>query len=492
MSDAIDTTFDLIIIGSGPGGYTAAIRASQLGLKTAIVEREQLGGICLNWGCIPTKALLRSAELYRDIGRAQDHGFGVSGPVTVDLQRLVARSRGAASKLSGGVRYLMKKNAIRVIEGQGALGLLNAGGLRSVRVSRPGQPDTKLQAPRVILATGARARQLPGIDADGLLVWTYRDALMPPALPGSLLVVGSGAIGIEFASFYRALGVSVTVVEAMDRVLPAEDAEISGIARVSFERQGTTFHTATQLEAVDKGVDNVTASLRRPNGALHRLTVDRVLLAVGICGNVESLGLENTRVRVEKTHVAVGPFSQTDEPGIYAIGDIVPGPALAHVASAEGIICVEKIAGHHPEPLKTQRHDAIYNAIAALEKVRFGELPAETGELFLRDVVLGVEIGNLAIERGERLVEPLVAAINLGLVGGELFLDGPGRIDLLACGCLLVDAFLQLRGRHHAIGRAFRYRAFGGLVGGKRTGRCESNERRHDDGASQVHRRNHG
>ena len=353
MSDATDTTFDLIIIGSGPGGYTAAIRASQLGLKTAIVEREQLGGICLNWGCIPTKALLRSAELYRDIGHAQDHGLGVPGPVTIDLQRLVARSRGAASKLSGGVRYLMKKNAIRVIEGQGVLGHLNADGLRSVRVSRPGQPDTTLHAPRVILATGARARQLPGIDADGLLVWTYRDALMPPALPGSLLVVGSGAIGIEFASFYRALGVNVTVVEAMDRILPTEDAEISGIARASFERQGMTFHTATQLEAIDKGVDNgadnradnVTATLRGPNGALHKLTVDRVLLAVGICGNVESLGLEHTRVRVEKTHVMTGPFGQTDEPRIYAIGDLAGAPWLAHKASHEAVICVEHMAG---------------------------------------------------------------------------------------------------------------------------------------------------
>ena len=345
MSDAIDTTFDLIIIGSGPGGYTAAIRASQLGLKTAIVEREQLGGICLNWGCIPTKALLRSAELYRDIGRAQDHGFGVPGPVTIDLQRLVARSRSAASKLSGGVRYLMKKNAIRVIEGQGALGHLNADGLRSVHVSRSGQPDTTLQAPRVILATGARARQLPGIDADRLLVWTYRDALMPPALPGSLLVVGSGAIGIEFASFYRALGVNVTVVEAVDRILPAEDAEISGIARASFERQGMTFHTATQLEAIDKGAGSVTATLRGQGGALHSLTVDRVLLAVGICGNVESLGLEHTRVRVEKTHVVAGPLSQTDEPGIYAIGDLAGAPWLAHKASHEAVICVEHMAG---------------------------------------------------------------------------------------------------------------------------------------------------
>lgn len=342
-------SFDLIVIGSGPGGYTAAIRASQLGLKTAIVEREQLGGICLNWGCIPTKALLKSAELYRDIHHAQEHGFGVTGPVTIDLQKLVARSRGAATKLSGGVRYLMKKNAVRVIEGQAELGPLDAAGLRRVHVRSTNQTDhaadAVLTAPKVILATGARARTLPGIEADGRLVWTYRDALVPPALPGSLLVVGSGAIGIEFASFYRALGVEVTVVEALERILPAEDAEISAIAHASFARQGMKFHVNTQLAALTKGADSVTAALRGPDGVVQQLTVDRVLLAVGICGNVESLGLESTRVRVEKTHVVTGPFGQTDEPGIYAIGDLAGAPWLAHKASHEAVVCAEHLAG---------------------------------------------------------------------------------------------------------------------------------------------------
>ena len=344
-SSTSPTAFDLIIIGSGPGGYTAAIRASQLGLKTAIVEREQLGGICLNWGCIPTKALLKSAELYREISHAQEHGFGVPGPVTIDLPKLVARSRGAATKLSGGVRYLMKKNAVRVIEGQGRLGTLDAAGLRSVHVSSTGKADTVLTAPKVILATGARARTLPGIEADGRLVWTYRDALTPPALPGSLLVVGSGAIGIEFASFYRALGVDVTVVEALDRILPAEDAEIAALARTSFERQGMMFHVDTQLATLTRGTDDVTVGLRGPGGVLQNLRVDRVLLAVGIVGNVESLGLESTRVRVVNTHVVTGPFGQTDEPGIYAIGDLAGAPWLAHKASHEAIVCAEHLAG---------------------------------------------------------------------------------------------------------------------------------------------------
>ena len=350
MPAAMDSAhhFDLIVIGSGPGGYTAAVRASQLGLRTAIVEREQLGGICLNWGCIPTKALLKSAELYRDISHAQEHGFGVPGPVTVDLQRLVARSRDAATKLSGGVRFLMQKNAVQVIEGAAELGTVDAAGLRSVRVRHAGTPataDTVLTAPKVILATGARARTLPGIAADGRLVWTYRDALTPPALPGSLLVVGSGAIGIEFASFYRALGVAVTVVEAQECILPAEDAEISQLARASFERQGMKFHVSTQLAGLEPGADCVTAALRTADGTLTHLTVDRVLLALGICGNVEALGLESTRVQVEKTHVLTGPFGQTDEPGIYAIGDLAGAPWLAHKASHEAVLCVEHLAG---------------------------------------------------------------------------------------------------------------------------------------------------
>jgi dihydrolipoamide dehydrogenase len=333
-----DTNFDLAVIGAGPGGYVAAIRAAQLGLKTVIVEREHLGGICLNWGCIPTKALLRTAELYHQMGRAAEFGLACDN-LRFDLARVIERSRKIAAKLSSGVAYLMKKNKIAVIdgearlEGQGKLAIAGKGGERST-----------IAAKHIIIATGARARELPGLEADGRLVWTYKQAMVPQAFPKSLLVIGSGAIGIEFASFYRTLGAEVTVVEMLDRILPAEDAEISALARKAFAKQGMTIHTGTTVEGLNRHDDSVTARLAKP-GLTGELAVDRVILAIGITGNVEGLGLEEQGVKIDKGHIVVDEWCRTGIPGLYAIGDVVGPPWLAHKASHEGVLCVEKIAG---------------------------------------------------------------------------------------------------------------------------------------------------
>ncbi|MSP87698.1 MAG: dihydrolipoyl dehydrogenase [Alphaproteobacteria bacterium] len=347
-----DTTFDLIIVGGGPGGYVAAIRAAQLGMKTALVEREHLGGICLNWGCIPTKALLRSAEVGHLIKHADAYGFSVQG-VSFDIANIVQRSRKVAAQLSGGVKHLLKKNKVTVFDGQGKLAGM-AGALRKLAVTKDGKPVADLAAKHVILATGARARTLPGLEPDGKLVWTYKEAMVPPAMPKSLLVVGSGAIGIEFASFYRTLGAEVTVVEILDRIVPVEDEEISAFARKSFEKQGMKIITSAQVKSLKKGADSVTATID-DGGKMSEITVDRVILALGIVGNVENIGLEGTKVNVEKTHVVTDPWLATGEPGVYAIGDLVGPPWLAHKASHEGVLCVERIAGvkglHPIDPL---------------------------------------------------------------------------------------------------------------------------------------------
>jgi dihydrolipoamide dehydrogenase len=333
-----DSNFDLIIVGGGPGGYVAAIRAAQLGLKTACVEREHLGGICLNWGCIPTKALLRSAEVGHLLKHADAYGWSASN-VTFDLAKVVERSRKISKQLSTGVAHLLKKNKVTVFDGQGRLN-----GAGKVKVEKDGKPVADLAAKNIILATGARARSLPGLEPDGKLVWTYKEAMVPTAMPKSLLVVGSGAIGIEFASFYRTLGAEVTVVEVMDRVLPVEDAEISAFARKAFEKQGMKILTSATVKALKKGADSVTATIEA-GGKAQEITVDRVILAVGIVGNVENLGLEGTKVKVEKTHVVIDGYGATGEPGVYAIGDLAGPPWLAHKAMHEGVICVEKIAG---------------------------------------------------------------------------------------------------------------------------------------------------
>jgi dihydrolipoamide dehydrogenase len=335
-----ETRFDLAIIGAGPGGYVAAIRASQLGLNTAIIEREHLGGICLNWGCIPTKALLRTSELYQAMRRASEFGLAADN-VRFDLARVIERSRKVAERLSNGVAYLMKKNKIAVIYGTARL----RGEGRIAVTGKDGQALPDLEAKHIIVATGARARTLPGLESDARLIWTYKEAMVPGRFPTSLLIVGSGAIGIEFASFYRGLGAEVTVVEILDRILPAEDAEISALARKAFARQGIAIHTGTAVERLVKAADSVTATLKKSDGAIAEITAERVILAIGITGNVERLGLEEQDVKIERGHIVVDEWGSTGAPGLYAIGDVVGQPWLAHKASHEGILCVEKIAG---------------------------------------------------------------------------------------------------------------------------------------------------
>lgn len=341
------SNFDLIVIGGGPGGYVAAIRAAQLGMKTALVEREHLGGICLNWGCIPTKALLRSAEVYHLIQHADAFGLSVKD-VSIDFSKIIKRSRGVAAQLSAGIAHLMKKNKVTVYNGHGKLA-----GTGKVTVEGKDKKTETISAKHIILATGARARALEGKEPDGKLIWSYKEAMTPDALPKSLLVVGSGAIGIEFASFYRTLGVDVTVVEVMDRILPVEDADISAFAQKQFEKQGMKILTSAKLGDFKKGKDNVTVSVEA-GGKKQELTFDRVIMAVGIVGNTENLGLENTKVKIDRTHVTVNEWSETGEKGVYAIGDLAGPPWLAHKASHEAVICVEKIAGlKDVHPLKT-------------------------------------------------------------------------------------------------------------------------------------------
>jgi dihydrolipoamide dehydrogenase len=337
-----ETEFDLIVLGGGPGGYVAAIRAAQLGGKVALVEREHLGGICLNWGCIPTKALLRTAEIYHYLQHADDYGITVKD-ASVDLMKVVRRSRKVAARLNGGVKHLLKKNKVTLFDGHGCLDGTR-GALRRLQVEKDGKAVAELAAKNVILATGARARQLPGLEADGKLVWSYKEAMVPEALPKSLLVIGSGAIGIEFASFYRTLGAEVTVVEVLPRVLPVEDEEISTLAHKAFEKQGMTILTGATVKSLNKGKDQVTATIEK-DGETREFTVERVISAVGIVGNVEDIGLEGTKIVVEKTHVVTDRWMATGEPGVFAIGDLTGPPWLAHKASHEGVICVEKLAG---------------------------------------------------------------------------------------------------------------------------------------------------
>src|SRR3954451_20522045 len=333
-----ESSFDLIVIGGGPGGYVAAIRAAQLGMKTALIEREHLGGICLNWGCIPTKALLRASEIHHLLHNLDQFGFSAK-EVSYDPKKVVARSRAVAKQLSNGVAHLMRKNKVTVFDGQARLA-----GKGKIAVAKDGKPVADVAAEHIVLATGARARSLPGLEPDGKLVWTYKEAMVPEAIPKSLLVVGSGAIGIEFASFYRDMGAEVTVVEVLDRILPVEDEEISAFARKSFEKQRIKIHTGATVKALDRESDSVTAHIEG-GGKSFDVTVERVILAVGIIGNVEGIGLEGTGVKVERSHIVVDEWLRTGEPGVYAIGDVVGPPWLAHKASHEGVICVEKIAG---------------------------------------------------------------------------------------------------------------------------------------------------
>ncbi|MCK8783552.1 dihydrolipoyl dehydrogenase [Roseomonas sp. NAR14] len=339
-----EQSFDLIILGGGPGGYVAAIRASQLGMRTAVVERENLGGICLNWGCIPTKALLRSSEINHLLHTLDAYGFAADN-IRFDAQKVVKRSRAVANQLSNGVKHLLKKNKVTVFDGQGKLA-----GKGKVAVTKDGKPVADLAAKHIILATGARARVLPGMEPDGRLIWTYREAMVPPAMPKSLIVVGSGAIGIEFASFYLNMGAAVTVIEVMDRILPVEDAEISAFARKALEKQGMKIVTSARIQGTRKGADSVTVTVEA-GGKVQDITAERLISAVGIVGNVEDIGLEGTAVKVDRTHVVIDEYCRTGEPGVYAIGDLAGPPWLAHKASHEGVLCVEAIAGLHVHPM---------------------------------------------------------------------------------------------------------------------------------------------
>jgi dihydrolipoamide dehydrogenase len=460
---------DVVVIGAGPGGYVAAIRASQLGFKTAIVEREHLGGICLNWGCIPTKALLRSADVYENIKHAAAYGLTVTG-ASFDLSKIVDRSRKVAKQLSGGVGYLMKKHKIQVIEGVATLEKGDAAPL--VRVAKKDGAVETVRARHVILATGARARVIPaaGLAPDGKLVWTYKEALVPDVMPKRLVVVGSGAIGIEFASFFRSLGSEVTVIEALDRILPVEDAEIGAHAAKQFEKRGIRLIVGGQA-TLKAGAATVTATVK-VGDKTETIEADRAIVAVGIVGNVENLGLEALGVKVERGHVVTDGLGRTNVAGLHAIGDVTGPPWLAHKASHEGVACVEAIAGLHPHALDVTRiPGCTYSnpqiasvglteekAKAAGRKVRVGKFPfngngkaialgepeglvktvfdAETGELLGAHMV-GTEVTELiqgygiamSLESTEKeLMETVFPHPTLSEMMHEAVLDAYGRV----------------------------------------------------------------
>jgi len=406
-------TFDVIVIGSGPGGYVTAIRASQLGLKTAIVEKAELGGVCLNWGCIPTKALLRSAEVYHTMQRAGD--YGLSANPQFDLKAIVKRSRNIAGQLSGGIKFLMKKNKITIIAGKAAL----KAGSDAPIVAVDGKDYA---ANHVILATGARARTIPqaGLEPDGRFIWTAREAMVPDTMPKSLLVIGSGAIGMEFASFYNAFGADVTVVEMVDRILPAEDVEISKLARTAFEKRGVSIRTETQA-SVKTGPAGVTATLTHKDSS-ETAEFDRVILAVGIVGNTEDMGLEALGVKIDRNHIVVDPYSFTGVKGLYAIGDVTAPPWLAHKASHEGIICIEKIAGGNPHPLDANAIPGCTYCHPQIASVGYTEVQAvEAGY----DIKVGrfPFIGNgkaIALGEAEGLVKTVFDAKTGELLGAHM------------------------------------------------------------------------
>src|SRR3954468_11950642 len=347
-----DTSFDVIIIGSGPGGYVTAIRAAQLGFKTAIVEKSYLGGICLNWGCIPTKALLRSAEIFHYMQHGKDYGLSAEN-VSLDPKAVVQRSRGVSKRLNDGVGFLMKKNKVTVIWGEA---VIDAPGKITVKKSAVEAPkgtsgEGAYQAKHIILATGARPRVLPGLEPDKKLIWTYFEAMVPEKMPKSLLVVGSGAIGIEFASFFHTMGAEVTVVEVLPQILPVEDAEIAKFAHKALEKQGIKILTGTKVTKLEKKSDSVVASLDDGKGKTQTVEVDRVISAVGVVGNIENLGLEKLGVKTDRGVIVIDGFCKTNVPGIYAIGDVAGPPMLAHKAEHEGVICIEAIKGLHPHPM---------------------------------------------------------------------------------------------------------------------------------------------
>jgi dihydrolipoamide dehydrogenase len=378
-------SFDIVIIGSGPGGYVTAIRAAQLGFKTAIIERAYLGGVCLNWGCIPTKALLRSAEIFHYMQRAKDYGLAAE-KVSYDAAAVVKRSRGVSKRLNDGVGFLMRKNKVPVIWGEA---VIDAPGKITVTPAKSEAPKGALgpgayEAKHIIIATGARPRVLPGLEPDRKLVWTYFEAMVPERMPKSLLVVGSGAIGIEFASFYRAFGADVTVVEVLPQILPVEDAEIAGLARKTFEKQGIKILTGATVRRLDRQADSVTAAIDDGKGGTQTLTVDRVISAVGVTGNVENLGLERIGVKIDRGTIAVDGYGRTNAPGIYAIGDVAGPPMLAHKAEHEGVVCVEAIKGLKPHPLDKLKIPGCTYCAPQIASVGLTEAAAKENKLDIR------------------------------------------------------------------------------------------------------------
>jgi len=378
-------SFDIVIIGSGPGGYVTAIRAAQLGFRTAIIERAYLGGICLNWGCIPTKALLRSAEIFHYMQHAKDYGLAAEKP-SYDAAAVVKRSRGVSKRLNDGVGFLMKKNKVSVIWGEAAI---EAPGKVTVRSANAEAPKGALgpgtyEAKHIIIATGARPRLLPGIEPDQKLVWTYFEAMVPERMPKSLLVIGSGAIGIEFASFYRTFGTELTVVEVLPQILPVEDAEIAGLARKAFEKQGIKIFTGAKVTRLDKKPDSVTATIDDGKGGTQTLTVERVISAVGVTGNVENLGLERLGVKIDRGAIEIDGYGRTNVRGIYAIGDVAGPPLLAHKAEHEGVVCVEAIKGLKPHPLDKLKIPGCTYCAPQIASVGLTEAAAKEKKLDIR------------------------------------------------------------------------------------------------------------
>ena len=427
MSDS----YDLLIIGAGPGGYVAAIRAAQLGLRTAVVEREHLGGICLNWGCIPTKALLRSAEVFHLAGVSAEFGVSRDAP-TADIVKMVARSREVSGRLNAGVAFLLKKNKVDVIFGEAKL--LGAG---AIEVSPSAKPPVLPQAPppngtlgpgryeakHIVIATGARPRVLKGLEPDGERIWTYFEAMKPQSLPASLLVVGGGAIGVEFAFFYRALGVKVTLVEALPQILPSEDAEIAALARKTFQRQGIEILTEATIVALDSGSDQLRASLKGPDGATQELSAERVLSAVGVSANVEGLGLEALGVKIENGVIEIDGLGRTSVPGIYAIGDVAGAPMLAHKAEHEGVACVEAIAGVATHALDRSRIPGCVYRSPQIASVGLTETKATEAGFSLKIGRFPLRANGKAIALGETegLVKTIFDAKSGRLLGAHLF-----------------------------------------------------------------------
>jgi dihydrolipoamide dehydrogenase len=425
------SSYDIIVIGAGPGGYVTAIRAAQLGFKTAIVEREHLGGICLNWGCIPTKALLRSAEVLHQAQHAKDYGLILEGTVRPDAGAVVQRSRGVAKRLNDGVGFLMKKNKIDVIWGEAKL---EAPGKVTVGAStkpamQPAVPAPKgvlgegsYEAKHIIIATGARPRLLPGIEPDGKFVWTYFEAMVPPSVPKSLLVMGSGAIGIEFASFFRDLGSEVTVVELLPQILPVEDAEIAGLARKRFEKAGIKIMTGAKVTKIEKGKDTLTAHVEDAKGAQLTLTAERLISAVGVTGNVENLGLEKVGVKTDRGIIVADGLGRTNVKGVYAIGDVAGPPMLAHKAEHEGVICVEAIKGLDTHPMDKLKIPGCTYCRPQIASVGLTEAKAKEAGLSLK-IGRFPFIGNgkaIALGEPEGLVKTIFDAKTGKLLGAHM------------------------------------------------------------------------